>query len=121
MRQTFSIPGRMPSLNEFYRLDRYEQNRVKRCCDELVAWSAKEAGIRPYDVPIRYHILWLEQNRRRDLDNIAFAKKFVQDGLVKARIIRNDTRHEIAGFSDSFGYDPMNPRIIVTLEESQHG
>lgn len=118
MRQTFVIEGCFPSLNDFYRMRENEQGRVKRECDDLVAWSAKAAHVMPYSVPIRYHILWVEPNRRRDLDNIAFGKKFIQDGLVKARVLKNDTRHEIVGFSDEFAYDSQNPRIVVTLEEA---
>lgn len=119
MRQQFEIPGRFVGLNEFYRMNPYEQGKVKREHDNRVAMSAKAARIKPYERRIRYHVLWVEQNHRRDLDNVAFAKKFVQDGLVKAGIIRNDTSHEIAGFSDDFAYDPRNPRIIVTLEEER--
>ena len=117
MRQTFEIPGRFVSLNEFYRMDRFEQWRTKQEHDERVAWCAKAAKLMPCRRRILYHVLWVEPNRKRDLDNVAFAKKFIQDGLVKAGIIGNDTYHEIAGFSDDFAYDPKNPRIVVTIEE----
>lgn len=117
MRQTFEVPGRFVSLNEFYKMHPMQQYSTKREHDERVAWSAKAAKLKPVRHRIRYHVLWIEQNRRRDLDNVAFAKKFIQDGLVKAGIIKNDTHHEIAGFSDSFDYDSKNPRIVVTIEE----
>lgn len=117
MRQTFEIPGRFVSLNEFYKMHPMKQYETKREHDERTAWAAKAAKIRPYNKRVRYHVLWVEQNHRRDLDNVAFAKKFVQDGLVKAGVIRNDTHHEIAGFSDEFAYDSKNPRIVVTIEE----
>lgn len=118
MRQTFEIPGRFCSLNEFYRMNPYDQGEVKDKYDNLVALSAKCAGIRPCKGRVRYHVLWVEQNRKRDLDNVAFGKKFIQDGLVKAGILKNDTYHEIAGFSDEFAYDSKNPRIVVTIEEA---
>lgn len=118
MSRQFEIPGRFVGLNEFYRMSPHAQNRVKREHDERVAMAAKAAKIRPCRTRIRYHVLWVEENRRRDLDNVAFGKKFIQDGLVKAGILHNDTHHEIAGFSDSFEYDPRNPRIVVTIEEA---
>lgn len=118
MRQTFVIEGRFPSLDEFYRMSPHEQERVKHECDERVAWSVKAAHVMPYSVPIRYSVLWIEPNRQRDLDNIAFGKKFVQNGLLKARILANDTHRELVGFSDEFAYDAQNPRIVVTLEEA---
>lgn len=117
MEQTFEIPGRFVRLNEFYRMGHWEQCKTKREHDGRVALCAKAAGIRPCKKRMRYHVLWVEQNRRRDLDNVAFAKKFIQDGLVKAGVIPNDTHHEIEGFSDDFGYDAKNPRIIVTIKE----
>lgn len=118
MRQTFEIPGRFVGLNEFYKMHPMKQYETKREHDARVALAAKAAGIRPYAARVRYHVLWVEQNRKRDLDNVAFAKKFIQDGLVKAGVLHNDTHHEIAGFSDGFAYDPKNPRIVVTLEEA---
>jgi Holliday junction resolvase RusA-like endonuclease len=117
MKQTFTVEGRFCSLNEFYRMGPYEQNRTKDEHDRRVAWAAKAAGIKPARGRIRYHVLWVEPNHRRDLDNVAFGKKFVQDGLVKAGILKNDTHHEIAGFSDSFAYDSKRPRIEITIEE----
>lgn len=117
VKQTFEIPGRFVSLNEFYRMDRFEQWKTKQEHDERVAWAAKAAKLKPARRRIRYHVTWVEENRRRDLDNVGFGKKFIQDGLVKAGIIKNDTHHEIAGFSDSFEYDAKNPRIVVMIEE----
>lgn len=119
MRQTFEIPGRFVGLNEFYRMNPYDQHKVKREHDNRVVLCARAAKVRPCKGRIKYHVLWVEENRRRDLDNVAFAKKFIQDGLVKAGVIKNDTHHEIAGFSDSFAYDAKNPRIVVTLEEEE--
>lgn len=117
MIQKFVIPGKFVSLNEFYRANQWDQEDIKESSDDRVAWCAKAAKIKKCKKPIRYHVLWVEENRRRDLDNVAFAKKFIQDGLVKAGILHNDSHHEIIGFSDSFDYDSRNPRIEVTLEE----
>jgi Holliday junction resolvase RusA-like endonuclease len=60
---------------------------------------------------------WVERNRRRDIDNVAFAKKFVLDGLVAAGVIGNDTPQYVAGFEDRFLYDGRNPRIIVEVDD----
>lgn len=121
MRQRFVIPGRFPSLNEFYRMNRWEQARVKRECDERVAWAAKAARVRPAVGRVMYSVTWHEANRKRDLDNVAFGKKFIQDGLVKAGVLRNDTGREIAGFADSFAYDPDDPRVVVDVYDESEG
>lgn len=116
MEQTFTIQGRFCSLNEFYRMHHYEQGKKKAEHEQRVIDAVQLAGIKPV-ARCTYSVLWVEANHRRDLDNVAFSKKFIQDGLVKAGIIENDTAEYIAGFSDSFAYDAKNPRIIVTIHE----
>ena len=63
---------------------------------------------------------WIEPNKRRDKDNIASAKKFIIDALVKSGILENDGWKNVIGFSDRFSVDKNNPRIeveILTEEE----
>ncbi|WP_230197975.1 RusA family crossover junction endodeoxyribonuclease [Megasphaera massiliensis] len=62
---------------------------------------------------IKFH--WVEKNKRRDKDNIAFAKKFILDALQEMGILQNDGWSEILGFSDTFDVDKDNPRIEVSL------
>lgn len=53
---------------------------------------------------VTVHFTWHEKDRRRDKDNVAFAKKFVLDALQKCGVLRNDNNQVIAGFTDSFRY-----------------
>lgn len=117
MKHKFTIPGRFLCLNDWNKLSYHAQNDEKQSNDATVGWCAKSARIPKITRPVRLHILWVEKNRRRDLDNIAFAIKFIQDGLVKVGVLHNDTRREIVGFSHEFAYDSSNPRIEVTIEE----
>lgn len=55
-------------------------------------------------------------NEKRDLDNICFAKKFILDALVKARVLENDNKSHIHGFIDKFEYANKS-KVIVELEE----
>lgn len=112
--QSFEVPGRFPSLNEFYRMQPYQQNRVKTECDEAVKLAAKAARIRQVQ-RARFHFKWYEPNRRRDLDNVAFAKKFIFDGLVKAGVLIDDGPRYVPWFSDEFACDRENPRIRVEI------
>ena len=50
-------------------------------------------------------------------DNIAFAKKFIQDSLVKEKVIQNDGWKEIDSWSDEFSVDAQHPRVEVDIEE----
>lgn len=67
--------------------------------------------------PVMIHYRWVEQNRRRDLDNISsFGRKVIQDSLVKAHVLDNDGWGNIKGFTDSFSVDKDHPRIEVMVE-----
>lgn len=43
---------------------------------------------------------WHERTKKRDADNIASAKKFILDALVKMRVLEDDSRKFVKGFSD---------------------
>ena len=62
-----------------------------------------------------------DQCSRRDKDNIAFAKKFIQDSLVHAGVLQNDGWKHIEHFTDDFAVDPKNPRVEVVIEEFEGG
>lgn len=109
------IPGRFPSLNEFYRMGPHEQSRVKRECDELVAWCARAQRLPRIKRPVSLSITWVEANDRRDLDNVAFATKFVQDGLVKAGVLENDTKRHVRALHHGFEIDRRDPRVVVEI------
>lgn len=61
--------------------------------------------------------LWVEVNKRRDPDNIAFAKKFILDSLVESGKLKNDTQQYIKGFSDRFEQGDENKVILRITEE----
>ncbi len=70
--------------------------------------------------PVILHYHFYEPNKRRDLDNIAsFAMKIIQDSLVIANVLTNDSWGQIRGFTCDFDVDCNNPRIEVTVEEME--
>jgi Holliday junction resolvase RusA-like endonuclease len=117
---TFTVPGRLPGLNEYTRACRNSArigNNCKKAAQRTVRWGINAAHLEPIvEGSVHVAFLWIEPNRRRDLDNVAFAKKFVLDELVDAEILTDDRRKHVAGFQDRFGVDPRNPRVIVTIE-----
>lgn len=76
--------------------------------------SVKKAKITK---PVTIRFRWIEKNSRRDMDNIAFAKKFILDALVKKGVLPDDGWKWVKGFRDEFEIDKGNPRIEVELEE----
>jgi hypothetical protein len=51
------------------------------------------------------------------MDNIAVAKKFILDGLLAAKKIKNDGWNEVVGWEEHFNVDRKNPRIEVEIED----
>jgi Holliday junction resolvase RusA-like endonuclease len=114
----FTIEGRLPSLNEYInaeRRNRFAGAKLKKQYTEMVARAAKD--VPHFSNPVGVSILWIEPNRRRDLDNIYFGKKFILDGLVLAGVIENDDQRHVISLSDSIAVDSDNPRIEVTICE----
>jgi len=124
-RYKITIPGTLPGLNEYVnaeRGNRYQAAKLKRQTEDMIVmciWEQMPGVEISEPVHIEYH--WYEPNRRRDKDNIAFAKKFIQDALVKAGVLGNDAWQEIVSFEDKFGVDKENPRVEIVIEKSNGG
>ena len=119
--QRFEVMGRLPGANEYQdacRRNPREGARMKREATDSVAWAAKAAHLKPMVPPVKVSITWVERNMRRDKDNIRFGAKFILDGLQEAGIIDNDNWKWIAGISDEYRVNSVDPRVIVELEES---
>lgn len=122
-----TIPGTLPGLNEYIDAERshkgkYRAAAMKKQAQNVICFMIKTQlrGVR-FDRPVVIRYLWIEPNRRRDKDNIAFAKKFIQDSLVVAGVLKNDGWAEIEHFTDDFAVDPKNPRVEVIIEEFEGG
>lgn len=115
------VPGRLPGLNEYITAERsqkYVGARMRKDAEKRIELVAKSQlrGVR-FKGPVIMHYTWIEPNRKRDKDNIAFAKKFVQDALVHVGILRNDGWNHVENFTDDFSVDKKNPRIEIRFEE----
>ena len=116
---TFTICGRLPGLNEYTEANRAHRQRgatLKRRTENRIMLFAQAARLPVLDGPVFVSFAWHEPNRRRDADNVAFAKKFILDALVRCGILADDGRKHVIGFADSFAVDPADPRVVVTLE-----
>ena len=120
-RYEFTILGTLPGLNEYSDAERKNWRMaaaMKRQAESVIKKYAKaKLGCLHITKPVRIDYLWICPNRRRDKSNIAFAKKFIEDGLIGAKILKNDGWFDVVDFSDKFGLDKKNPRIIVTITE----
>lgn len=61
--------------------------------------------------------LWIEENQRRDPDNIAVARKFILDALVKAGKLKDDRQKFIRGLFDIYDNGSATKVILKIVEE----
>lgn len=120
--QELKIDVRMPNLNDYtaaIAYSRYKGGEMKDEWDEVVRLAAWQQKLGHFTEPIMLDFHWYEPNGNRDMDNVAFAKKFILDGLQKAGVITNDNIKWVRGFSDHFHYDgTAGVHVIMTEVEN---
>lgn len=121
MQYKFTIPLRLPGLNEYVNACRgnaYSGANVKKQVETAIFYVLAQQlpGLRIHK-PVHVDFLWVEQNKRRDKDNIAFGKKFILDALQKAKVLSGDGWTQVDGFTDSFAVCRNNPHVEVTITE----
>ena len=120
MKTSLEIPMKLPSLNDYIkecRANKYAGANMKKSIENELALYINKLPV--FTNPIRLKIIWIENNLKRDPDNIAFAKKFLLDTMVKTGKIKNDNKKYIVGFKDDFKYDAKNKIILEIEEESK--
>ena len=120
MKYEFEINRKLPSLNEYTKTNRYNKyaaNRMKKDQQSYIrgAIYAQLGRIR-IEKPVNVHFIWVEENKRRDKDNIRFAAKFILDALVETHVLQNDNWSCVNDLSDSYWLEDKT-RVIVELEE----
>lgn len=118
------IPGRLPGLNEYIEANRGHKQKgatMKRQHQEYVMWHIR-AQLRKMRItkPVFLLFTFYEQDRRRDHDNVSsFARKIIQDALVKSGTLADDGWDYVSGYLDRFAVDSSRPRIVVEFIEQE--
>lgn len=111
------IPYFFPSFNEYLnecRKNKFAGANMKRRIESDIAWFID--AMPAYQKPIKIHFHWIEKNWKRDLDNLAFNKKFILDCMVSEGKITNDNRHHVTAFKDTFETGKEN-KVILYIQE----
>ncbi len=121
MEYSLTIPGRLPGLNEYIaaeRSNRHKAAKMKADYGNIVSCEIRRClgRIHIYK-PVFMEYKWVEKGKRRDLDNITFGRKIIQDSLVQCGVLKDDGWKYVVGFSDRFEVDKSNPRIEVLIKE----
>lgn len=116
---TLTIQGSLPNLNDYTkacRTNRFAGAKMKQESERIItAYIQQQLQNVSFKGAVRLSFRWYERNKRRDLDNICFAKKFILDALVSNGIIETDDWRGVVGFTDEFSIDKENPRIEVSI------
>jgi Holliday junction resolvase RusA-like endonuclease len=114
------IPYKFPSLNIYInecRRNKYAGARFKNKIQNDISWYIRE--LPTFEKPIKIKFLWIEGNKKRDLDNIAFGKKFILDTMVKCGKLKNDNRKNVYAFTDNFDYGKETKVILEITEQEE--
>src|SRR5438105_6191615 len=109
------LKGKLPTLNEYIdaeRRNKFIAAKIKRKTTELVAWSVKGSGWTIKGLS-DFTFTWYVPNKRSDPDNVAFATKFVLDGLVVAGVLPSDSMKYVRSICHFF--EIGEPRVIVEV------
>lgn len=110
------IDFRFTELNKYIdaeRGNRYAAANIKANETEVARLAfrcERPAQALPLDLTFKWHCT----DMRRNPDNIAFAKKFIIDGMVKAGFIENDGWKQIGQLRDEF-YVAESDYVIVDI------
>lgn len=119
------LQGELVSLNDYIsaeRKNRFLAAKIKKEMNEIVCYEAMSQvgrNFKAIDVPVFIEYHWHCKNRKKDKSNVAFAKKFIEDGLQDAGVLMQDNWNAIDGFSDHFYVDRENPHIDVIIKYNQ--
>ena len=112
-----TIPLKLPSCNEYInacRINRYAGAKLKRYTDAKIGEFISDMPV--FENPVKIHFTWVEGTKRRDLDGICFAKKFILDAMVKCGKLKDDNRRFVTAFTDSFEYGDET-YVVLEVEE----
>lgn len=130
----FYVYEKLPSLNDYInacRTNRFKAANLKSETENIILLYLKEYESKGYfsrlsnNTQYSFFFTWFEQTRRRDVDNVISAKKFVFDALQKGGYLANDSQKHVFGIYDkvvintnySGVYVVVMPRKSVTSAE----
>ena len=118
-----TIQGKLAGLNDYTRAcrsNRYIGAKMKADAEaKITACIKQQIPNVHFDGTVELKFRWYEPNKKRDLDNVCFAKKFILDALVSSKTIVADGWKGVIGFTDEFFIDPKNPRIEVEIMKGE--
>lgn len=117
---SFEIQNRLPSLNDYVdvcRYNKYQAAAFKKRVDNLICYEIRSqlANVQIGKAVI-VNLHFIEENKKRDVDNVYSASKYILDALVKMKVLKNDSPKHVVDIKYSHEY-AKESKVIVKLEE----
>lgn len=115
----YIIDMKLPSLNDYIRIcrgNKFAAAKYKKELEEQIRFFILKMP--KFTKPIKINFTWVEGTKRRDYDNICFAKKFILDAMVKYGKLADDNRKYVYAFTDSFEYG-KETKVVLEIEEKE--
>lgn len=114
-KQQFFVSGAMPSLNKILFAKVRATIKLRQGWIEGVKNACLVAKLRPMG-KVYMHYEHHRPDLKGDPSNFAAAAaKLIEDGLVQAGVLKDDSFKYITGFEHKFVVDKANPGVLVTL------
>lgn len=116
----FVIPHRLTRQNEYInqeRRNKYAAAKIKKDMTHICSRYVPKGHI---DYPIEVHLIWTVKNYANDADNVAFGKKFILDGMMKAGLIKKDNLTMIKHLRDDYKKG-KNEQVEVIIKKWSEG
>lgn len=117
----FSIPGVLPTLNQYSakeRIHRQAAAQLKRETQAMIREHIRAHKVPPFDKHVYVGFIWVRPDARSDKDNVTFAKKFILDALQEAGVIKRDSWKLCSPYDLGYAVNKRNPRTVVIITDS---
>lgn len=121
---TFEIMGAFPTLNDILltKSSKYKgkYNDMKKKFEEII-FNHVNKQLQPIELPmpfkrkVRMQMVWYVDAKRKDLDNVDAARKFINDALVDIKVILKDNLTIYTEHEALIAIDKNYPRVVVNI------
>jgi len=116
----FIIPGELTDLNTYInaeRTNRYKAASIKKAETQRVWGELENQKVKPIKGIVEMICTWYTKDLKKDSDNVAFALKYILDGMVLAKVLPDDSRKYTGSIVHIFDVDAKKPRVEIDITQ----
>lgn len=123
----FTIHEKLPSLNQVTAKDRANKfagatyrKETEKIISKYIQAALNSGELQPISEPCTIWIDWHEKSKRRDVDNIQSAQKFILDALVQCGVLQNDSRKYVKQIYHKIVDSDENKVLVIISYSTQN-